>query len=185
MLEPLIDSPALLAGVLAAVSVLSYLTSQWAVSAFRHQHVVEYDAWLPPGIIGKARSETAQLLLSQVMAVAVIVLTFFMDRTSREFIGGGFLVVTVATIASNVSDLLIVRSIQRPGAADGRLRYSASHRYRAGARCIGSSIVAGCVAVLFNSKAFLAGAALILAQSVGWYRRARQARGKTEAVPAI
>jgi len=39
----------------------------------------------------------------------------------------------------------------------------------------GASIVAGIVAVLFDSRPFLMGAVFLLATAVGWYRRARQA----------
>jgi hypothetical protein len=113
---------------------------------------------------------------SRLWAAVVIVATLLMARRGREVIGGGFFVMHVAMLGSNTADLLAVRGLRRPDAAEGRLHYSAGYRYRAAAaRMIGASIVAALVAVLFESTPFLVGALFLLATAGGWYRRARQA----------
>ncbi|HXD19271.1 MAG TPA: hypothetical protein VN654_19795 [Vicinamibacterales bacterium] len=174
MLDDLIDSPALLAGAIAVVSLLNYGVNLWILRAHRRQPFVEY--WRPPADPGKARSDAAQLAVSLSLSAVAIVLTLLLARFGRELVGGGVFVMQVITLGSNVSDLLAVRSLGRSDAAEGHLRYSTGYRYRAGAaRMAGASIVAGIVAVLFDSRPFLMGAVFLLATAVGWYRRARQA----------
>jgi len=176
MLDRLIDSPAFLAGAIAVSCVLNYALGQSVVRAFARQQFLERDELRPPGIAGRAQSDASRLALSFVAAAVVSVGTLLIDRFGREAISGGFFVMQVATLGSNVADLLAMRSLRRPGAAEGRLRYSAGYQYRAAAaRLIGASIVAGLVAFLFRSTPFLVGAVLLLATAVGWYRRARQA----------
>ena len=176
MLDRLIDSPLLLAGAMAVLSVINYALGLSVVRAYARQHFLERDEFRPPGIAGRAQSDASRLALSFVGAAVVIVATLLMDRVGREVIGGGFFVMQVATLGSNVTDLLAMQGLRRAGAAEGRLRYSAGYRYRAAAaRLIGASIVAGLVAFLFRSTPFLVGAVLLLATAGGWYRRARQA----------
>jgi drug/metabolite transporter (DMT)-like permease len=176
MLDALIDSPPLLAAAIAIAAVLNYVIGLAVVRGHSRQEFIERDDWTPPGIAGKARSNATQLALPFAGIAVVILLLFVMDRFARELIGGGVLVMQLATLGSNVADLLTVQGLQRPDAAEGHLRYSAAHRFRAGAaRLIGVSITSGVVAILFGSKPFLIGAVLLLATAAGWHRRARQA----------
>ena len=176
MLDRLIDSPLLLASAIAALCVLNYALGLSVVRAYARQHSLERDELRPPGIAGRAQANASRLALPFAAATVVIAATLLMDRFGREIIGGGFFVMQVPTLGSNVADLLAMRSLRRPDAVEGRLRYSAGYQYRAAAaRLVGASIVAGVVAFLFRSPPFLAGAVLLLATAGGWYRRARQA----------
>ena len=176
MLDRLIDSPPLLAGAIAAVAVINYAISLSIVRQYARQHFVDYRR--PPEVAGKAPSDAAQLATAFLLPAVAIVLTLLLGRFGRELVGGGVLVMQVAMLGSSVTDLLAVRSLGRSDAAEGQLRYSHGYRYRAGAaRAIGAALVAGLVAVLFNSRSFLMGAIFLLAAGAGWYRRARQATG--------
>ena len=176
MLDALIDSPPLLAGAIAIAAVLNYVIGLAVVRAHSHQNFIARDHWTPPGIVGKARSSATQLALPFAGVAVVVLLEFVMDRFARELIGGGVLVMQLATLGSNVADLLTMQGLKRPDAAEGHLRYSAAQRFRAGAaRSIGVSITSAVVAILFGSKPFLIGAVLLLATAAGWHRRARQA----------
>jgi hypothetical protein len=174
-MDRLIDSPPLLAGAIAVGAVLNYAIALSLVREYSRQHFVERESSRPPGLPRRARSDAAQFALSFVIAAVGIVFTLLMDRLGRELVGGGVFVMEVATLGSNVTVFLTVRSLRRSDAAEGRLRYSAGYRYRAGAaQMIGASIVASVVAVLFDSRPFLMGAVFLLATAGGWYRRARQ-----------
>ena len=176
MLDAIIDSPPLLASAIASAALLNYGLSLSIVRVHSRQKFVERDYWTPPGLVGKARSDAAQLALPLAGVAVVVLLSFLVDRFTREVICGGVLVMELAILGSNASDLLSVRSLRRPDAAEGHLRYSASYRFRAAAaRLIGVSMTTGLVALLFGSKAFLTGALFLLATAAGWYRRARQA----------
>jgi hypothetical protein len=107
---------------------------------------------------------------------SIIVFLLIADRFSRELLGGGWFVMQIANLGSTTADVFAVKALQKPGAADGRIRYSVYYRQRvAAARSVGMAIVAAAVGLLFNSWAFGMGAVLMLATGVGWYRRARQA----------
>jgi len=174
-MDRLIDSPPLLAGAIAVGAVLNYAIALSLVREYSRQHFVERESSRPPGLPRRARSDAAQFALSFVIAAVGIVFTLLMDRLGRELVGGGVFVMEVATLGSNVTVFLKVRSLRRSDAAEGHLRYSAGYRYRAGAaQMIGASIVASVVAVLFDSRPFLMGAVFLLATAGGWYRRARQ-----------
>lgn len=176
MLDQLVDSPVLLAAAIAGTSIVGYLVNLATARAFALQSFVEREQWHPPGIAGKARSDATQLARPFAGTAAIILLTLFMAPWGRELIGAGWLAMQLVVLGSNVADLLTVQGLLRPAAAEGRLRYSAAHHYRTGAaRLVGGAIIAGVVALLFNNVSFLVGMALLLATSVGWYRRARQA----------
>jgi hypothetical protein len=137
---------------------------------------VEREAWSPPGLGGKLGSDTRQLTISTGSLLLVSLLALVADRLIRETLVGGLLVMLIATLASNVADLLAYRALSKPGAAEGHLRYSPEYRYRsAAARLIGISLLTVFVALLFNSLPFFVGSILLLATAGGWYRRARQA----------
>jgi len=109
------------------------------------------------------------------MTALIIVLISIADRSSRELLGGGWLVMQIASLGSTTADVFAVKALQKPDAADGRIRYSLPYRQRvAAARSIGMAIVAAAVGLLFSSWAFVMGAILMLATGIGWYRRASQ-----------
>jgi hypothetical protein len=170
------DSSLVLALAIAGLALLNYGVSLWIIREYSRQTFVERDHWRPPGMTGRFRSDAAQFALPLFGIALLVVLMFVLDPWSRGLIGGGVFVLELATLGSNVTDLLAIRALQRPDSAEGRLRYTAGYRYRAGAaRVVGMGLVMLVVGVLFGSGAFLAGAALLFATAVGWYRRARQA----------
>jgi len=117
MLDRLIDSPLLLASAIAALCVLNYAIGLSMVRAYGRQHFLERDEFRPPGIVGRARSDASRLAVSFVGAAVVIVAILLLrDRLGSEIIGGGFFVLEVATLGSNVTDLLATRSLRRPDA---------------------------------------------------------------------
>lgn len=55
----------------------------------------------------------------------------------------------MATLASTVTDVLVLRALSAPSAAEGCLRYSAGYRYRsAAARLVGMEMLTVLVAIL-------------------------------------
>src|SRR5262249_4385561 len=140
------------------------------------QTFVESESHVPPGPIGRVQSNRAQLALPFLLAAVVIALTLSGDRTTREVLAGGYLVMLVANLALNVSSWLAVRGLINPTAAEGRIRYSAAYRYRrSAAQSFGLALFAGAVGILCGSTAFWAGSVFLLATAVGYYRRERQA----------
>ena len=182
MWDELIDSPPLLATAIVIVALLNYFVGLSIVRAHSRQDLVERDNWRPPGLAGNTRTDAAQLALPFAGTVAIIVLLWFMDRFWREVVGGGVLVVELATLGLNVGDLLTVQSLRSPGAAEGHIRYSAAYRFKSSAgRLIGMSALLSALAGLFANYAFLFAALMVGATAVGWRRRAYQAsRGRSE-----
>jgi hypothetical protein len=176
MLTTLLDSPVVLAGVIATLSFLNYAVGALALRDHSRQTFVERDSDLPPGPIGKVRSSRVQLALPFVLAIVVIAVTLTADRLTREIFGGGYLVALVAGFALNVAGWLTVRALINPTAAEGRIRYSAMYRYRnAGAQALGLALFSGAVGILFGNLAFGVGSLFLLATAVGYFRRERQA----------
>jgi len=176
MLTVILDSPGALAALIAILSLVNYAVGAFALRENSRQTFVEPDLYMPPGPIGKVRSDRARLALPFFLAIVVIVLTLSVDRLTREAIGGGYLVMLMAGLALNVTTLLTVRTLVNPRAAEGRIRYSAMYRYRsAAARTLGFTLFSGAVGILFSNLAFLAGSFLLLATAIGYYRRAGQA----------
>jgi hypothetical protein len=176
MFEMLSDSPLLLSAAIALAAVLNYVVSLASVKAHARQTFVERLDWRPSGLLGKARSAAAQYALPFIGAAVLIALTAVMDRRSREWLGGGFLVMQIASLGSNIADLLALRALRLPGAAEGRLRYSPAYGFRAAAaRLVGMALVVASIGMLLWSGPLVAGAILLLATAAGWYRRAYQA----------
>ena len=176
MLTTLLDSPVVLAVVIATLSLLNYAFGALALRDHSRQTFVEGDSYLPPGPIGKVRSSRIQLALPSVLAIVVIAVTLSADRLTREIVGGGYLVALVAGLALNVAGWLTVRALINPTAAEGRIRYSAMYRYRSsGARTLGLALFSGAVGILFGNLAFGVGSLFLLATAVGYFRRERQA----------
>jgi hypothetical protein len=180
MLEQILQSRSWMASWLAGMALLNYSVGLLVLAAYAQQPFLERDGWRPPGLAGRARSDAAQLALPLVVVCLVAVLALFTDRLVRETLVGGLLVMQMATLASNVADLLAFRALAAPAAAEGHLRYSPVYRYRsAGGRMIGMCVLTTLVGLLFASAPFLVGSALLLATAVGWYRRAWQAARRT------
>jgi hypothetical protein len=176
MLTTLLNSPALLTAVIATLSLLNYAVGALALRDHSRQTFIERDSYLPPGPIGKVRSNRTQLALPVLLAMVVIAVTLSADRLTREIVGGGYLVVLAAGCALNVTGWLTVRALINPTAAEGRIRYSATYRYRSsGAQTLGLALFSGVVGFLFGSLAFAAGSVFLLATAVGYFRRERQA----------
>jgi len=175
MLEYVLDSPALLASMIAGLAVANYAVSLWSVREYSHQRFLELD-WRPTGVFRRVRSEAARFALPLIGTAVVVVLTFLADTRTREVLVGGVLVMEMAMLGSNTADLLSILALQPQGAAEGRLRYSAAYRWRAGAaRLVGMGIVTGVTSALFCSWPFLTRTVFLLGTAVGWLRRAAQA----------
>ena len=169
------NSPAVLAAMIAILSLLNYAVSALALRDQSRQNFVQHDDYLPPGPVGKVRSHRAQLALPFFLAIVVIIVTLSTDRLIRETFGGGYLVVLVASFAMNLASFLSVRALLNPAAAEGRIHYSAMYRYRStAAQTLGFALFSGTVGILFGNLAFFAGALFLLATALGYYRRARQ-----------
>lgn len=176
MFEELLASRAWLASWIAGLALLNYSVSLLLLDEYSKQTVVERDRWRPPGLAGRLRSDAAQLALPTAVTGLVALLALVADRWMRETLIGGVLVMQMATLASNVADLLTYRALSARDAAEGHVRYSLQYRFRsAAARLIGMSLITALVGVLFSSMPFLIGSMFLLATAGGWYRRARQA----------
>jgi hypothetical protein len=176
MLEEILDSRVWLASWVAGVTLLNYSVGLLVLQAYSRQGFVERDHWRPPGLGGRFGSDVRQLTVSSAFVLLIAVVAMLGDRFVREALVGGMLVVQIATLVSNVADLLTYRALTAPDAAEGHVRYSAGYRYRAAAaRCVGLGLFTTTVALLFDSLSFLVGSAQLLATAGGWYRRARQA----------
>jgi hypothetical protein len=186
MFEQLLASRAWLASWIAGLALLNYSVSLLLLDEYSKQTFVERDAWRPPGLAGRLRSDAAQLALPTAATGLVALLALVADHWMRETLIGGVLVMQMATLASNVADLLTYRALSAPNAAEGHLRYSAEYRFRsAAARLVGMTLMTALIGVLFGSTPFLVGSVFLLATAGGWYRRARQAaRGVNARVDA-
>ena len=176
MFEQILESRAWLASSVAGLALLNYTVGRLVLHEYSKQQFVEREDWRPPGIGGRLGSERRQLAISVGGVLLVAVMALFADRLVRETLVGGVLVMQMATLAFTVTDVLVLRALSAPGAAEGRLRYSAGYRYRsAAARLVGMGMLTVLVAVLYGSLSFLVGSLLLLATAAGYYRRARQA----------
>jgi hypothetical protein len=176
MLEQILESRSWLASWLAGMALLNYSVGLLVVHEYSQQQFVERDDWRPPGIGGRLGPERRQLAISAAAVLLVAVMALFADRLVRETLAGGMLVMQMATLASNATEVLILRALSAPDAAEGRLRYSAEYRYRSAvARLVGMGLLTVLVAILYDSLSFLVGSILLLATAAGYYRRARQA----------
>ena len=175
MFEVLLDSPAKLALLIGLLAVANYVVGRWALAEQTRQNFVESDHRGTGGPAGRAVSDRARLAKPFIMTAVIIMLTLIADQFTRELMGGGWLVMQIASLGLSTADLLAGKSLQKPDAAEGHIRYSVAHLYRVtGARSVGMAIVAGTVGLLFGSWAFLMGSLLMLATAIGWYRRGGQ-----------
>ena len=111
MLSVLLESPAILAAVIAILSLLNLAVGAVARRDSSRQNFVEWDAYRAPGPVGKLRSDRAQLALPLLPAVAVVIMTLSTDRLTRAIFGGGYLVVLCAGLALNITSVLTMRAL--------------------------------------------------------------------------
>lgn len=176
MLTLLLDSPSALAAVIVILSLLNYAVGSLALRHYARQNFVERSDYFPPGLIGKVRSERAQLALPFLLGIVAVSLTLSADPLTREIFGGGYLVMLVAGFTLNITTLLTARALVHPTAAEGRIRFSATYRYsNFGAQMLGLALFSGIVWILAGNLAFMAGSVFLLATAIGYYRRAWQA----------
>jgi hypothetical protein len=179
MLIVLVQSPAMLATTIIALGLLNYWMGLAALRAESRQGIFERTVAPTRG----SRSAKAQMALPFVTAAPVAAVVLLLDHLSREALGGGYLVMQLAALIGNLEGLLRSHGLLLPGAAEGRVVLSAQYRYlSAAAQTVAFAVFAEIVAFLFKSLAFATGGALLLAASVGWYRRARQASESSGAI---
>ena len=179
MFEPLLDSPVELAAAIVVIAVVNYFVAVATARAQSSQPFVEFEEFVPPGSTGAIRP-ARHLARPFLTAVPVCVLVFFVDRTGREAIGGGYLVMQVAALGLNIGTFVNRRTLANPHAAEGHIRYSAMYRYRSQAGlALSMALFAASASVLLSSLAFGVGAAFLTATSLGYYRRSRQAMKAT------
>jgi len=172
----LLASRTWLASWIAGLALLNYSVSLLLLGEYSKQTILERDAWRPHGLVGRLRSDAAQLAVPTAATGVVALLALVADYWMRETLIGGVLVMQMATLASNVTDLLTYRALSAPNAAEGHVRYSPQYRFRsAAARLVGMALLTALVGALFGSMPFLVGSIFLLATAGGWYRRARQA----------
>ena len=178
MFPALLDSPAALAATIAILSLLNYQIGALILRAHSRQNFIESDAHAPQGTVKKTPPDRG-LNLPFLLPLVAISLTLSADRQTREMFGGGCLVMLVAGFALHITNLLMMRALVRPSAAEGRIRYSTMYAYRgSGAQALGLAAFSGTVAILFGSLAFTAGALFLLAMAIEYYRLARRASRK-------
>jgi hypothetical protein len=180
MLGALIEHPNFLAIAIITFALLNYGLGRLALRAESRQRFFERTG---SDQATASRSPAVQIALPFVTAVPVAALMVILDRLTREGLGGGYLVMQLATLILNLEALLRARVLLAPGIAEGRVVLSAEYQYRSSAASMAAfAVLAGIVAILFWSLAFAAGGAFLLATATGWYRRARQASRKVGAV---
>lgn len=158
------------------IAAINYFLGLAVLRAYGSQQFVVRDEWVPPGIVGRAKSYKAQLALPLVGATLFSVAALAFERSGFEFFLGGFLCLQLLALQLSVTNILSYRSLGAPEMAEGRISYSRAFRYRNfGAHSVGGATLA-LVGFAFTGSPALAGAALFgAATAAGAYRRARQA----------
>lgn len=162
-----------LATTIAVIAVVNYLIAQQAVAAIARQNVIDIDRAVP---YADARKPSPRSLIAPFgLAAVVIGFTFMPSRLMRETISGGYLVLQLSTFVMTLDSLARMRALGRAGAADGRVHFSTSYRFRASAgQAFALGLLNAAIAWLFGSVSFLVGSLFVLATALGWYRRAVQ-----------
>lgn len=172
MLGALIQHPTSLAVAIIVMALLNFGLGTLALRADSRQRIFERAA----SIQAVASRSPAQFALPFIIAVAMAALTLLLDAYSREAIGGGYLVMQLATLILNLDAWLRARVALIEGIADGRVVLSAQYQHRnLAAKIVAVAVFTELVAVAFGSLAFATGGAFLFATAAGWYRRAIQA----------
>ena len=175
MLSVLLESPRVLAAVIAILLLLDYQIRAALLCYHSRQSVVEYDVFPPAGPDGKIQGDRTRMTWPFILGIVAISLTLSADPVTREFFGGGYLVLLLAGFTLNATTLWAMRPLRDPTAVEGHIRISARYDYRsAGAQTLGVALFTGAVAILFANLAFTAGTLFLLALGIGYYRRARR-----------
>jgi hypothetical protein len=190
LLTALLDSPLVLAALIASLWFLVYGIGAFALRQYSRQDFVSADDYLLPKA-GTAQSDrprrarkTWQGQLPFFLTIVAFSLTLSADPVTREIFGGGGFVMLVALAALNMTSLLTARALVNPAAAEGRIRYTAVYVNRAtGASTLSLAFFSGIVGILFGSLAFMAGSSFLLVMAIGNFRRARQASRSEHASP--
>ena len=175
MLSVLLESPRALAVVIVILLLLDYRIRAVLFRYQARQRFIEHEGFLP-GPDGKIQGDRARLTWPFILGIVAISLTLSADPVTREFVGGGYLVLLLAGFTLNMVSFLTLRPLLDPTAAEGHVRLSAMCTYRtAGAHTFGLAFFTGAVGIFFGSLAFIAGTLFLLALGIGYYRRARRA----------
>lgn len=176
MLSVLLESPRVLAAVIVILLLLDYQIRAVLLRYQVRQSFIEHDVLPPPGPDGKVQVDRARLTWPFIIGIVAISLTLSADPVTREFFGGGYLVLLLAGFTLNIVSFLTLRPLLDPAAAEGRVRWSAMCTFRtAGGHTFGLALFTGVVGIFFGSLAFIAGTLFLLALGIGYYRRARRA----------
>ena len=176
MLSVLLESPRALATVIVILLLLDYRIRAVLLRCQVRQSFVEQDVLPRPGPDGKVQVDRARLTWPFILGIVAISLTLSADPVTREFFGGGYLVLLLAGFTLNMVSFLTLRPLLDPTAAEGHVRLSAMCTYRtAGGHAFGLALFTGVVGIFFGSLAFIAGTLFLLALGIGYYRRARRA----------
>ena len=182
MLAVLLDSPWVLAALIAILWFLNLAIGKLIVRYQSRQEFVEADD--PIHGPSDARSDGAPKKrrrswggqLPFLLTIVAVSLTLSADPVTREIFGGGGMVMLVAFVTLNIAGLLSARALLRPAAAEGRIRFTTKYvNSLSGAHTTALALFSGIVGILFGSLAFLAGSFFLLATAIGYYRRARKA----------
>jgi hypothetical protein len=150
MLNVILERPAVLAGTILVVVAVNY-----ALASFVQR-----------------RGSNPRVAMPFITAVPVAVFSLFLDPVSREFLGGGYLVMQLAALSLGLGTLVWASARQQPVA----VRPPEAHYRRSASTLFTLAVAATIIAVMFKSRAFAGGAAFLAATALGWYRRASQAR---------
>lgn len=171
MLGALIQHPAILAVAIIVMALLNFGLATLALRADSRQRIFERAG----SIQAVASRSPVQFALPFIIAVVMAALTLFLDAHSREAIGGGYLVMQLATLILNLDAWLRARVALVEGIADGRVVLSAQYQHRnLAAKIVAVAVFTELIAVAFVSLAFATGGAFLFATAAGWYRRAIQ-----------
>jgi hypothetical protein len=178
MFNGLIEHPLLLA---VAIIALGLANSGLGLAVLHAESRQRFFERAGASRASSPRSPGTQFLRPLVTGALIATLVVFLDPTTREALGGGWLVVQLTTLVLNLDALLRARVLSAPGVAEGRVVLSRGYEHRASAaRLIASALFVEVVALLFESLAFAAGGGFLAATAIGWYRRARQASKTNE-----
>ena len=182
MLTVLLESPSVLAALIAILWFLNQAIGKLVVRYQSRQEFVEADdpihgpADARSDGPSKKRRRSWGGQLPFLLTIVAFSLTLSADPVTREIFGGGGFVMLVAIVTLNIAGLLSARALLRPAAAEGRIRLTTKYvNSLSGANMIAVALFSGIVGILFGSLAFLAGSFFILATAIGYYRRAWKA----------
>jgi small-conductance mechanosensitive channel len=168
----------LFVGCTYALALLNYGLGAASLRAYKRQRFVERDEWLPPGVVGRAKSQRAQLALPFLGATFFSLAALTLDQPGLvEFFLGGFFLLQLLSLSFLVTNILTYRLLRDSSAAEGHMKYSAAYRYQSyAAHVVGGAVLALAGLALTGCPAFAGAAFFGAATAAGSYRHSRQAR---------